>query len=1027
MMKHFKRFFTLILAICLLAGVVPGLPGLSANAAKVDDYELLYSNENIGAVSNSPPYYLMFDVSETIVVQSATTYHWNGGKGQAPGSISIYSDSGTLLGTYAAEGRTGYRGVPNAYWDIFPNIELSPGTYYLLPSDTKTWAHNAESDNCGFFNIRGYNKPAASSGYTNSSWAAGELADALSKGLFPDRLLKADLTRPISRADFAAVSVKVYEYLSGTKAVSGSNPFSDTSDPEVVKAYNLGIVNGTGATVFSPAVILDREQTATMLTRVYKRLSIPGWSLATDGKHSLAFTRPSSFADDTAISSWAKDSVYFMVANGIINGVGDHRFAPRDKASAEQALVLAVRMANKLGDTSSGAEEGKPVPAKGTVTAGDVKIAFGSSSDGTVTISGGQSVSYDGYSTDPDALSSCARVALSEIPEQPITLSVKLNRNPSSAANVETFLFLGIEYKTESGNTGVLFKPLHATVSDGYATVTNLDLSAYADFVETARTSGTGGGGDLSRLEAIGFQFIVQAKQLQFFFDAGLGFFKVYASLTDKELTKSGAGRFLVDITFQLAEYQRIGFETKDREDWPFEVFITKMASEEGDGTVGQDGVYIPGWTIDGGTINLNAKLFKNDYTSKTVNREIYSTMAHELFHFIQNCYIEPTFSALWFDEASASYYEYKLTGVIPTNYGIHNMRVFDGFVPSFATVFNLYSAENGYARLPVIQYLQEQLVTDKNYIRAAYDAGGTTFVHDWAPFNIEGVSGKKIYDMAGPFFEMYITGDKLVSYAALSPGNISTSAEFDGVRKKLSYNYSDYGTASASLTIPAFGARFAFIQPLNTAADAEYVINAGSKDAYVVAMVMQGSKCVKTYTGKEGKVIVPAGIHSLLVMVVNETQVPWTYSLKVSASRRSGLTPATAEQLEKSSGEFSASIERYEPGKSAVIKSTGKLSLSASKDTGNVSVSIPSLGYVFSGTYESSTGMLRCPENKAAKTPAATLLFTYSDDSNGSNSSNPFETINQGGIISALVYDSSGKIIAAFTAPFSPFQIKSP
>ncbi len=1024
MTKHLKRFFTLVLALCLLAGAVPGVPGQSADAAQVDDFELLYSNENIGAVSNKPPYYLMFDVSETIIVQSATTYHWNEGKGQSPGSISIYKASGSLLGSYAAQGRTGYRGVPNAYWDIFPNIELSPGTYYLLPSDTESWAHNAESDNCGFFNIRGYNKPTASGGYTNSSWAAGELADALAKGLFPDRLLNADLTRPISRADFAAVSVKVYEYLSGTKATAGSNPFSDTSDSEVVKAYNLGIVNGTGSTTFSPTVILDREQTATMLTRAYKRVAIPGWTLPTDGNHSLEFTRPSPFNDDYALSSWAKESVYFMAANKVINGVGNNNFAPGNKASAEQALVLAVRMANKLGGTAKGTEDGKPVPAKGTVTAGDVKLSFGSSSGGTVTISGNQSVSYDGYSSDADALSSCARVALSEIPEQPITLSVKLNRNPSSATNVETFLFLGIEYKTESGNTGVLFKPLHATVSDGYATVTNLDLSAYADFVETARTSGTGGGGDLSRLEAIGFQFIVQAKQLQFFFDAGLGFFKVYASLTDKELTKSGAGRFLVDITGQLAEYKRLGYTTTARGVWPFEVFITKMASEEGDTKVGNDGVYIPGWTIDGGTINLNAKLFKNDYTSKTVNREISSTMAHELFHFIQNCYVAPTFSALWFDEASASYYEYKLTGVTPTNYDLHNMRVFDGFVPSFATVFNLYSAENGYARLPVIQYLQEQVVTKKNYVRAAYEAGGTTLVHDWAPLNIEDVSGKKIYEMAGPFFEMYITGNKLVGNAAISPGNISTSKDFDSIREKLSYNYSDYGTASESLVIPAFGARFVFIQPLNTAADAEYVINAGSKDAYVVAMLMQGNKCVKTYTGKEGNVTVPAGIHNLLVMVVNKSQAPWVYTLKVSASRRSGLKLATAEQLEKSSGEFSAAIEQYAPGKSGVIKTTEKLSLSANKNSGNVSVSIPSLGYTFSGIYEASTGLLRCQETKGGNTTAATLLFTYSDDSKGSNSSNPFEVINQGGFISALVYDSTGKIIAAFTAPFSPFKI---
>lgn len=1026
MKKYFKQLFALMLALCLLEGAVPGLPGMNAAAAQVDDYELLFSNENVGTVSNNPPYYLMFDVSETIVVQSATTYHWNGGKGQAPGSISIYNASGSLLGTYAAEGRTGYRGVPNAYWDIFPNIELSPGTYYLLPSDTKTWAHNAESDNCGFFNIRGYEKPAASGGYTNSSWAAGELADALAKGLFPDRLRNADLTKPISRADFAAVSVKVYEYLSGTKAASGTNPFRDTSDPEVVKAYHLGIVNGTGASTFSPSVILDREQTATMLTRAYKRVSIPGWTLPTDGNYSLTFTKLSSFADDYAISSWAKESVYFMAANQVINGVGSNRFAPGDKASAEQALVLAVRMANKLKDAPAGAEEGKPVPAKGTVTAGDVKLTFGSSSGGTVTVSGNQSVSYDGYSSDPDALSSCVRVALSEIPKQPITLSVKLNQAPSSASNVETFLFLGFEYKTESGNTGVLFEPVHATVSGGYATVSNLDLSAYADYVETVRKAGTGGSGNLTRLEPVSFHFLVQAKQLQFFsYSGGEGTFKVYASLTDKQLTKSGAEQFLKDISGILAEYHGFGFKTTARTSWPFEVFIIKMASEKGTGNVGQDGTYVPGWTINGAKINLNAKLFKDGYTSKTANHEIYRTMVHELFHFIQNCYVHPSWGALWFDEASASYYEYKLSGVLPSNYNIHHMRVFDGFIPSYATVFNYYSADNGYARLPVVQYLQEQAVTDKNYLRAAYAAGGNALVQDWAPNNIEKVVGKNIRDMVGPFFEMYVLDSKLVSPPSLTPGSISTSEIFDSVRTKLSYNFSSYGTSSTSLTMPPYGARFAFIRPLGTPVDAEYVINAGTKDAYVVAMLMQGSQCIKTYTGKEGKVTVPAGLHDLLVMVVNRDITEQTFQLKVSATRRAKLTPATAEQLEKSSGELTATIESYEPGKNGVIKTTGKLNLSASKSTGQVSVSIPSMGYTFSGAYDAASGMLRCPENKAAKTPAATLLFTYSDESGGS--SNPFEIIKQGGNIRALVYDASGKIIAAVDAPFSPFKIKTP
>ena len=61
-----------------------------------------------------------------------------------------------------------------------------------------------------------------------------------------------DTNGNITRAEFAAVAVKVYESLSGEKAVPiAENPFTDCNDPEVLKAYNIGAVNGTSATTSS--------------------------------------------------------------------------------------------------------------------------------------------------------------------------------------------------------------------------------------------------------------------------------------------------------------------------------------------------------------------------------------------------------------------------------------------------------------------------------------------------------------------------------------------------------------------------------------------------------------------------------------------------------------------------------------------------------------------------------------------------------------------------------------------------------
>ena len=193
-----------------------------------------------------------------------------------------------------------------------------------------------------------------------SDWAKAELEKAEEMGLIPEILDGADLTADITRAEFAAVAVKAYEALANGAAIPAvNNPFTDTSDVEVLKAYNIGAVNGTSATTFDPNALLNREQAAAMLTRVFKKVSLAGWTLATDSQFTLPYEKPALFADDADISDWAKDSVYFMVANGIINGVGNNKFAPKNVTSAdeangyanatrEQALIIAMRMVENL-------------------------------------------------------------------------------------------------------------------------------------------------------------------------------------------------------------------------------------------------------------------------------------------------------------------------------------------------------------------------------------------------------------------------------------------------------------------------------------------------------------------------------------------------------------------------------------------------------------------------------------------------------------------------------------------------------
>jgi len=206
-------------------------------------------------------------------------------------------------------------------------------------------------------------EPIPSIPNNHSSWAGEELHRAAELGLIPTTLQGAnvDLTLPISREEFAGVIVMTFENLAHTVALPTIvNPFTDTRDTYVLRAFNIGLMVGISDTRFDPHTLLTREQAATALTRAFKRATIPSWTFATDANYPLDFVWPAPFADDAYISSWARESVYFMVANGIIQGTGSNRFSPRAVTSAqqaigyasatrEQAIIIALRMIENLG------------------------------------------------------------------------------------------------------------------------------------------------------------------------------------------------------------------------------------------------------------------------------------------------------------------------------------------------------------------------------------------------------------------------------------------------------------------------------------------------------------------------------------------------------------------------------------------------------------------------------------------------------------------------------------------------------
>ena len=106
--------------------------------------------DNKGAVRNGPTKPVIIKPPEPIFVQSIQTYHWNNGRGQKPGTISIRSATGDTYGPWQAIGKPGQGGVRNAYWYVDPGIVLPVGTYELVDSSPRTWATNDAAGNKGF-------------------------------------------------------------------------------------------------------------------------------------------------------------------------------------------------------------------------------------------------------------------------------------------------------------------------------------------------------------------------------------------------------------------------------------------------------------------------------------------------------------------------------------------------------------------------------------------------------------------------------------------------------------------------------------------------------------------------------------------------------------------------------------------------------------------------------------------------------------------------------------------------------------
>ena len=189
--------------------------------------------------------------------------------------------------------------------------------------------------------------------YKASDWATEEVSRADELGLIPSIMEDGDLTENITRAEFTGIAVELMRALTGNTYRYYGGKMADVENTYYENyircAYYYGITNGTdisedGTVVFSPDAEITSEQLATMLARVVKRVIDSDWVLIDDEFYPFDISGAVKFADDTEISSYAYESVYYMSKKGIIKGMDETNFAPLDTATIEQAVAIAMRI-----------------------------------------------------------------------------------------------------------------------------------------------------------------------------------------------------------------------------------------------------------------------------------------------------------------------------------------------------------------------------------------------------------------------------------------------------------------------------------------------------------------------------------------------------------------------------------------------------------------------------------------------------------------------------------------------------------
>ncbi|MEC0228202.1 S-layer homology domain-containing protein [Paenibacillus alba] len=176
----------------------------------------------------------------------------------------------------------------------------------------------------------------------NHHWAKNDIERMASK-MIVQGVSKADFLpdQAVTRAEFAALIARTIglNAVASPKSRFADVRSSDWFEGQVYAAAEAGIVTGYEDQTFHPNQSISRQEMAVM---IYRAMNFAGYTNSSNPGEKI------TFADEQLFGNWARESIYIIANNQIVEGVASGKFDPAAMATRAQSSVILSRMLSKL-------------------------------------------------------------------------------------------------------------------------------------------------------------------------------------------------------------------------------------------------------------------------------------------------------------------------------------------------------------------------------------------------------------------------------------------------------------------------------------------------------------------------------------------------------------------------------------------------------------------------------------------------------------------------------------------------------